>query len=211
MAYMKHKILFFLLLFALTNGASAQFVQEIELSSGAILEGYIKSQKPGRSIEFHITHVLNDPKEHYTQVETDYNLNWRDVKVIRRGQKSHTEWCVDSVALKDGAVYVGQIIEQTPSISLTMQLDNTDQRITLNANQLKFVEKITKDTSNLWADRPYTNRLILTDNSVHEGVIVLQYWGETITDSYVELLHGSGYRERLFLPDIVEYTTILIP
>ena len=73
-------------------------------------------------------------------------------------------------------------------------------------SDIKTSEKVVTNLNNdLWIDRQYTNQLRLNDNTVREGLIVLQYRGLKTDDCYLELLRASGYRERIYLPDIKEY------
>lgn len=195
------------LLITLSTGKTfAKFVQELELRDGTDLVGYVYRQQPGSFIEFYAERAKKDPKSKYTQRDKSYTLQWKDVKYIRRSAESDAPWCYDKVTLKNGTTYEGQIEEQEVGVSMTIRLQESGKSVKVSNNDLQTIEKTTAGTGrDLWADRQYTNRLKLTDNSIHDGVIVLQYRGEHTEDCYVELLHGTGFRERLFLPDISEY------
>jgi len=185
----------------------AKFVQEVELSDGTVLVGYIYKQIPGKSIVFHATRAAKDPKSKYRLHDKNYTLRWQDVKYIRRSDECSPSWCDDRVTLKDGTVHVGLIIEQELGKSMTIRLKETGKTVKVKNSDIKTSEKVVTDfDTDLWIDRQYTNQLKFNDNTVREGLIVLQYRGLKPNDCYLELLHGSGYRERIYLPDISEYT-----
>ena len=186
--------------------AEAQFVQEVELKDGTVLVGYIYKQQPGKSIVFRTTRARKDPKSRFKLKEKDYTLQWQDLKAIRRSSESAPSWCLDKVTLKDGTVYVGQINEQQLGVAMTMQVVESQKNVTIKYSDLQMTEKVATDLNHdLWIDRQYTNRLKLNDGSIRDGLIVLQYTGLRPSDSYLELMHASGYRERIYLPDISEY------
>lgn len=198
--------LLFLLIAITIEEASAKFVQEVELKDGTVLVGYVYRQQPSKFIVFHVDRSKKDPKSKYLQHNKDFTLQWKDVKYIRRSSESDASWCNDKVTLKNGTTYLGQIEEQELGVSMTIKLNDTGKRITVPNSDLRSSEKVKSNIDkDLWIDRQYTNRLRLTDNSVHEGLIVLQYRGQKTTECYVELLHNTGYRERIFIPDIKEY------
>lgn len=189
---------------------SAKFLQEVELKDGTILVGYVYRQQPSKYIVFHVERTLKDARSKYLQHDKNYTLQWGDVKYIRRSPQSDVSWCNDRVTLKDGTVYIGQIEEQELGVSLTIRINETNKKMKVMATDLKISEKVMENPDkDIWLDRPYTNKLRLTDKSIREGLIVLQYRGSKTTDSYVELLHGSGYKERVYLPDIKEYIIVL--
>lgn len=190
----------------LVTGASAKFVQEVELKDGTILVGYVYRQQPSKFIVFHAERSRKDPKSKYSQHDKKYTLQWKDVKYIRRSPESERPWCHDKITLKNGTSYIGQIEEQELGVSMTIRVNETGKRVTVSNKDLKTYEKIPANIDkDLWIDRQYTNRLKLTDNSFHDGLIVMQYRGLKTSDCYVELLHNSGYKERIYLPDIKEY------
>lgn len=202
--------LLLLLIIAATLESSAKFVQEVELKDGAILVGYVYRQQPSKFIVFHADRSKKDPKSKYSQHNKKYTLQWKDVKYIRRSAESEVPWCYDKITLKNGTSYIGQIEEQELGVSLTIRLNETGKRVTISNKDLQTSEKIPANIDkDLWIDRQYTNRLKLTDNSFHDGLIVMQYRGLKISDCYVELLHNSGYKERIYLPDIKEYIILL--
>lgn len=186
--------------------AEARFVQEVELNDGTVLVGFVYKQQPGRFMVFHVESVRKDAHAAYTEMEKDYTLQWKDVKIIRRSATSDAPWCCDKVTLKNGTVYTGQIEEQKVGVSMTLRRNDTGKTVVIKNSEMELSEKIPSiDNSDIWYDRQYTNGLRLTDNTLHEGLIVLQYRGATADDCYVELLHGTGYRERIYLLDIQEY------
>lgn len=204
---MKTKKLFLLIALSLVVlCANAKFVQEVELEDGTVLVGYVYRQQPGKFIVFHADYSKKDPRSKYLKHDKNYTLQWRDVKYIRRSVDSDVSWCNDKVTLKNGTVYIGQIEEQVLGVSMTIRLNDTGKTVIVNNSDLRISEKIVADgNKDLWADRQYTNQLKLTDQSAREGLIVLQYRGLKASDCYVELLHGSGYKERIYLSDITEY------
>ena len=207
---MKLKIVLFLLCCVIASNVSAKFVQEVELKDGTILVGYVYRQQPGKFMVFHADKTKKDPKSKYLQHEKNYTLQWKDIKFIRRSAESDVSWCNDKITLKNGTTYMGQIEEQELGVSMTIRLNDTGKRVTISNNELRTSEKVTTNIDkDLWIDRQYTNRLRLTDNSLHDGLIVLQYRGLKTSDCYVELLHNTGYRERIYLPDIKEYIILL--
>ena len=190
--------------------ASAKFVQEVELKDGTVLVGYVYRQQPSKFLVFHAERARKDPKSKYTQHDYNYTLQWKDVKIIRRSSDSDVSWCNDKITLKNGTTYVGQIEEQELGVSMTIRLNDTGKRVTVSNNDIRTSEKVAVNIDkDLWIDRQYTNRLKLTDNSLHDGLIVLQYRGLKTSDCYVELFHNTGYRERIYLPDIKEYIILL--
>lgn len=204
---MKSRYLILVVCFLMfATGASAKFVQEVELKDGTILVGYVYRQQPGKFIVFHAERTRKDPKLKYSQHDKKYTLQWKDVKYIRRSAESKEPWCYDKITLKNGTSYIGQIEEQELGVSMTIRVKETGRRVTVSNNDLQTSEKIPANIDkDLWIDRQYTNRLKLTDNSFHDGLIVMQYRGLKTSDCYVELLHNSGYKERIYLPDIKEY------
>lgn len=204
---MKTKLVILLLvLLASVATVEAKFVQEVELKDGTVLVGYVYRQQPGKSIVFHSSRTKKDPKARYMKIDKDYTLKWQDVKAIRRSSEASPSWCIDKVTLRDGTVYIGQITEQQLGVSMSMQIGESLKQVTIKYSDLLTTEKVAIDLDHdLWIDRQYTNRLRLADNSLREGLIVLQYKGLKPSDSYLELLHASGYRERIYLPDISEY------
>lgn len=207
---MKLKSLFIILFLAAATSMSAKFVQEIELKDGTILEGYIFKQQPNRMIVFHCDESTNDPKAQYLNKERDYIFRWDELKYIRNSDKSDNPAIDDRVTLKNGSVYVGRIVQQQPGISMKLRLKDSDDIVDIDSQDIKLTEKIPgNDDANLWLDPPYLNQVRLSDDSIREGMIVTQFRGGTLDDSYIELLHASGYRERIFLPDIKEYIITL--
>lgn len=199
-----------LFMMMITMSTYAKFVQEIELKDGTVLIGYVYRQQPSKFMVFHVDNVRKDPKSKYLKHDKDYTLQWRDVKYIRRSSDSDVSWFNDKLTLKDGVVYIGQIEEQELGVSMIIRLNDTGKKVTVSNNDVKTSEKIAANIDkDLWIDRQYTNRLQLTDNSLHDGLIVLQYRGIKTSDCYVELLHNTGYRERIYLPDIKEYIILL--
>lgn len=208
---MKIKKIFILLVtFLSALQVNAKFVQEVELKDGTILTGYVYRQQPGKFMVFHANHIKKDPKAKYLQHDKNYTLQWKDVRYIRRSSDCDPSWCNDKITLKNGTTYLGQIEEQELGVSMTIRLHETGRKVTVSNNDLRTTEKVAANIDkDLWIDRQYTNRLKLTDKSNRDGLIVLQYRGAKTNDCYVELLHGSGYRERIFLPDIMEYSVLL--
>lgn len=203
---MKLKSFFLVMFLAVTIGSSAKFVQELELKDGTVLVGYVYRQQPSKFVVFHADRARKDPKSKFLQYDKKYTLQWKDIRYIRRSSDSDVSWCNDRITLKNGTTYVGQIEEQELGVSMTIRLNDTGKRVTISNSELKISEKVTANIDkDLWTDRQYTNRLKLTDNSFHDGLIVLQYRGLKTTDCYVELLHNTGYRERIYLLDIKEY------
>lgn len=198
--------LFALLVTIAATEASAKFVQEVELKDGTILIGYVYRQQPGKYMVFHADRAKKDMKAKFMQHDKNYTLQWKDVKYIRRSQSSDAPWCNDKVTLKNGTVYTGQIEEQEVGVSMTIRLNDTGKKVVVSNNDLKFSEKVASNIDkDLWFDRPYTNQLRMSDDTTREGLIVLQYRGTKTEDCYVELLHATGLRERIFLPEIKEY------
>lgn len=205
------KILLLLLALMFVATASAKFVQEVELKDGTVLVGYVYRQQPSRFVVFHADHVRKDPKSQFLEHDKNYTLQWNDIKYIRRSSESEKQWCNDKVTLNDGTVYTGQIEEQELGVSMTMRLNGTGEKVVVSNNEIKLSEKVPANADgDLWTDRQYVNQLRLTDNTIHEGLIVLQYRGAKTSECYVELLHGSGYKERIYLPDITEYIIQLL-
>ena len=204
---MKTKLsLLLVLLIIIVSKVNAKFVQEIELNDGTILVGYVYRQQPGKFIVFYSTHSRKDPKSKYTVRDRNYTLQWNDVKVIRMGTESDMSWCYDKLTLQSGTIYVGRIEEQELGVSMTIRLKDNGKKVTVKYNALRKLEKIPVDSDkDIWLNRQYTNGLKLRDDSFHEGLIIMQYWADQRTDSYVELLHATGYRERIYIPDIKEF------
>lgn len=202
----KRFIIFCVLIFTCIFSMSAKFIQEVELKDGTVLVGYVYRQQPNKFMVFHVDRSKKDPKLKYMQHDKDYTLQWKDVKYIRRSSESESPWCSDKVTLKNGTIYVGQIEEQELGVSMTIRVNDTGKKVIVNNSDLRTLEKIVNTVDkDLWIDRQYTNRLKLTDNSLHDGLIVFQYRGTKVSDCYIELLHNSGYKERVYLPDIKEY------
>ncbi|MGN0213314.1 MAG: hypothetical protein ACI4AH_00720 [Muribaculaceae bacterium] len=205
---MKKRIkMLLLLLVCVTITASAKFVQEVELKDGTILSGYIYRQQPNKFIVFHSKMSRKDPKQKYRTRDKDYSIQWSEVKCIRRAS-SDEAWCLDKVTLLDNTVYVGSIEEQSFSLpkTITIKLKESGTTVKVKYSEVRMMEKVTDGVDHdLWFDRKYTNQIRLVDKSSREGLIVKQYRGHRTEDSYIELLHESGYKERIYLPDIVEY------
>lgn len=202
------KLLFlFLVFFCITSTCSwAKFVQEVELKDGTVLVGYVYRQQPSKFMIFHVDHSLKDPMSKFIQHDKNCTLQWKDIKFIRRSSDADVSWCTDKITLKNGTIYIGQIEEQEVGVSMSIRINDTGKKVTIKNSDLRTIEKVSANNDkDLWIDRQYTNRLKLTDNTIHEGLIVLQYRGNKTSDSYVELLHNTGYRERIYLPDIIEY------
>lgn len=198
--------LVFLLISLTAIEASAKFVQEVELKDGTVLVGYVYRQQPNKILVFHSNYSKKDIKAKYRQRDKNYTLQWKDVKSIRRSAESEALWCNDKITLANGTTLVGQIEEQMPGKSFTIRLNGSGIKKTVSINDVKIIEKEDKGIdSDLWIDRQYTNQLRLTDKTIHEGLIVLQYRGEKLSDCYLELLHANGYKERIYLLDIEEY------
>lgn len=203
---MKPRYLFIMLFLATTASLSAKFIQEIELKDGSILKGYIFKQQPNNRIVFRCEDEADNNKEKILHKDKDYVIRWEDLKFIRNSEKSDDQTIDDRITLKNGTVYIGRIVEQQPAVSMKMRLKDSDETVRINSRDIMLTEKIPgNEDANLWLDTPYLNQLRLSDDSIREGVIVTQYRGESMEDSYVELLHSSGYRERIFLPEIKEY------
>ena len=198
--------LVFLLISLTAIEASAKFVQEVELKDGTVLVGYVYRQQPNKILIFHSNYSKKDIKAKYRQRDKNYTLQWKDVKSIRRSAESEALWCNDKITLANGTTLVGQIEEQMPGKSFTIRLNGSGIKKTVSINDVKTIEKEDKGIdSDLWIDRQYTNQLRLTDKTIHEGLIVLQYRGEKLSDCYLELLHANGNKERIYLLDIEEY------
>lgn len=204
---MKKVIAIFIILLTISVlEASAKFVQEVELKDGTVLVGYVYRQQPNKILVFHSNYSKKDIKAKYRQRDKNYTLQWKDVKSIRRSAESEALWCNDKITLANGTTLVGQIEEQMPGKSFTIRLNGSGIKKTVSINDVKTIEKEDKGIdSDLWIDRQYTNQLRLTDKTIHEGLIVLQYRGEKLSDCYLELLHANGYKERIYLLDIEEY------
>lgn len=204
---MKKVIAIFIILLTISVlEASAKFVQEVELKDGTVLVGYVYRQQPNKILVFHSNYSKKDIKAKYRQRDKNYTLQWKDVKSIRRSAESEALWCNDKITLANGTTLVGQIEEQMPGKSFTIRLNGSGTKKTVSINDVKTIEKEDKGIdSDLWIDRQYTNQLRLTDKTIHEGLIVLQYRGEKLSDCYLELLHANGYKERIYLLDIEEY------
>ena len=204
---MKKVITIFIILLTISVlEASAKFVQEVELKDGTVLVGYVYRQQPNKILVFHSNYSKKDIKAKYRQRDKNYTLQWKDVKSIRRSAESEALWCNDKITLANGTTLVGQIEEQMPGKSFTIRLNGSGTKKTVSINDVKTIEKEDKGIdSDLWIDRQYTNQLRLTDKTIHEGLIVLQYKGEKLSDCYLELLHANGNKERIYLLDIEEY------
>ena len=201
-------LLLIALLISTVTTVSAKFVQEVELKDGTILIGHIARQRPGKFIVFYSSRAKSDPTDKYRQRDNNYTLQWKDVKYIRRSSESDPSWCNDKITLKDGTVYVGQIEEQQLGVQMKLKRNDTGNIIAISFSKIQIVEKTPKEFgTDLWYDRHYTDRLLMTDNTIREGLIVMRYMGEILNDCYVELLHSSGNRERIYFPDITEYIT----
>lgn len=198
--------LVFLLISLTAIETSAKFLQEVELKDGTVLVGYVYRQQPNKILVFHSNYSKKDIKAKYRQRDKNYTLQWKDVKSIRRSAESEALWCNDKITLANGTTLVGQIEEQMPGKSFTIRLNGSGIKKTVSINEVKTIEKEDKGIdSDLWIDRQYTNQLRLTDKTIHEGLIVLQYKGEKLSDCYLELLHANGNKERIYLLDIEEY------
>lgn len=198
--------LVFLLISLTAIETSAKFLQEVELKDGTVLVGYVYRQQPNKILVFHSNYSKKDIKAKYRQRDKNYTLQWKDVKSIRRSAESEALWCNDKITLANGTTLVGQIEEQMPGKSFTIRLNGSGIKKTVSINEVKTIEKEDKGIdSDLWIDRQYTNQLRLTDKTIHEGLIVLQYRGEKLSDCYLELLHANGNKERIYLLDIEEY------
>ena len=203
-------VLTILLLMLAVNSATARFLQEVELKDGSVLVGHVYRQRPGKFIVFHATQTKKDPQTKYKDAECDYTLQWKDVKTIRRAPNADPSWCNDKVTLKDGTVYIGQIDEQQLGVQLKLRQNDTEKVVTLSYTKIRTVEKTVKSLdSDMWQNRQYTDRVLMTDDTLHEGLVVMRYFGDTLNDCYVELMHASGNRQRIYLPDIAEYQTYL--
>ena len=204
---MKKVIAIFIILLTISVlEASAKFLQEVELKDGTVLVGYVYRQQPNKILVFHSNYSKKDIKAKYRQCDKNYTLQWKDVKSIRRSAESEALWCNDKITLANGTTLVGQIEEQMPGKSFTIRLNGSGTKKTVSINDVKTIEKEDKGIdSDLWIDRQYTNQLRLTDKTIHEGLIVLQYRGEKLSDCYLELLHANGNKERIYLLDIEEY------
>lgn len=203
---MRKIVILILFLLASTLELFAKFVQEVELQDGTVLVGYVYRQQPGNFIVFHADRARKDPKSKYIQHDKNYTLQWKDIKYIRNSSDSDVSWCNDKITLKNGTIYIGQIEEQELGVSTTIRLKDNGKKVVINNNEIVQSEKTASNIDkDLWIDRQYTNRIKLTDDTVREGLIVLQYRGLRIADCYVELLHDTGYKERIFLLDIKEY------
>ena len=206
---MKRQLILMLLTLLWAADISAKFVQEVELRDGTILIGYIYKQTPGQAIVFHADFARKDPHAKYLQHDHNYTIVWKDLKYVRLSATQDTSWYIDKLTLTDGTVYKGHIMQQEIGVATTIECSN-GKTIVVKAGDLRISEKIKSDIDHdLWIDRPYTNCLRLNDGSVHEGLIVLQYTGQESSDSYVELLHRSGMRERIYLLDIKEFIITL--
>lgn len=197
-----------LMLFLLTVSAKtfAEYSQEIELQDGTILVGYISRQQPGSCIVFHTKKVLKDTKHLFTKKDRDYTIRWKDVKYIRRISSNEKSWADDKLTLKSGVEYIGQIEVQEIGVSLSIRINSTQDIVVVKYADLEKTEKIRKEYGeDIWFSRPYNNRIKLRDRSIHTGLIVLQYMGDTANDNYIELLTSKGNRERIYMPDIQEY------
>lgn len=207
---MKLKIALFVLCCVIASNVSAKFLQEVELTDGTILVGYIYRQQPSKFMVFHADRAKKDPHLKYAQHDTNYTVQWKEIKYIRRASGSDDTWCYYKMTLKNGTTYLGQIEEQEPGVSLTIRLKDSGKKVTISSSDLRTSERVASSIDkDLWIDRQYTNRLRLTDDSFREGLIVLQYRGANTSDCYVELLHDTGYTERIFFPDIKEYITLI--
>ena len=55
----------------------------------------------------------------------------------------------------------------------------------------------------------FFNDYLMVDNTMYEGLIVAQYYGEKKGDNYLELLQNKGFRRRIYMVDVKEYGIIL--
>ena len=95
-------------------------------------------------------------------------------------------------------------------VSISIQTDSTLHAIVIPSGSLRLTEKVCNSLDqDLWIDRPYTNRILMVDNSMYEGLIVAQYYGENKGDNYLELLQNKGFRRRIYMVDVKEYGIIL--
>lgn len=188
---------------------NAKFLQEIELKNGAVVMGYVYKQIPGKSMLLHVTKTLKDPTHKFYPFDKNYQVAWDEVKTISRSEDSDEPWCYDRITTSSKKVYTGTIIKQVPGVSTVIKTKDGEV-VTVKNSELIQSEKVSKDIDHdLWVDRQYTNRLRLNDNSLHDGLIVLQYRGRKLEDCYLDLLHSSGSTERIYLMDIKEYIFII--
>ena len=199
-----------LLLFTVTVSTFAKFVQEVELVDGTVLVGYIYKQRPGKNIIVHVDKTRKDKKARFLTENKKYTATWNEVKLIRRIYDEETPWCQDKITLKNGKQYTGKITQQEMGGSVTILLDATHKSVVIPNESLRLTEKVCFSLDqDLWLDRPYTNRIVMADNTIYDGLIVTQYYGDKKGDSYLDLLQNKGYRRRIYMLDVKEYGIIL--
>ena len=204
------KYLFLLLLFAVTVPAFAKFVQEVELVDVTILVGYIYKQRPGKNVIVHVDKTRKDKKARFRTKDKKYTLTWNEIKFIRRVYDEVAPWCQDKITLKNGKQYTGIITQQEMGVSVSIQTDSALHALVIPNESLRQTEKVCNSLDqDLWIDRPYTNRILMVDNTMYEGLIVAQYYGEKKGDNYLELLQNKGFRRRIYMVDVKEYGIIL--
>ena len=206
---MKRIILLSLLSVMIGNTVNGRIYERLRLKDGSIIEGYITSQKPGKTICFHAE------RTQYVVKADRYKVIDRDVSVeeLSSGWKEWMEENPRAVKVEDGkrcltlsrlAVKerdaVDSVAVDTAWVRITERgamlkyVDVTARDCTLGIDEVKVLERVAREENM----RSGLNDVIETvDGTVCEGQIVEQRIGESI-----RLLGQDGVTRVIMLRDI---------
>jgi hypothetical protein len=146
----------------------------------------------------------------YIQLEDDdYTLNWDKIRKITNEENESSTLLYDEIALKNGQVYIGTIVEQNSNSNLKIRERNGNVTI-IDATELRSSRKVVAQADvTMWDARPYTNVILTKDKVKHEGFIVAQQVGDRVDESYIDILKMNGQIERITTANIQEYRYLL--
>lgn len=162
--------------------------------------------KLNKEVHHHVCLVERGISFKYVQYEEDeYVLSWNKIQKISNEENELSAMLSDEIALKNGRVYVGTIVEQNPPSNLKIK-DRNGVVLSVDAMEIWSSRKVIySPQATIWEARPYTNVIITKDRGKYDGFIVAQQFGESSEDNYLDLLKMNGSIQRIPLKDIQEY------
>lgn len=149
------------------------------------------------------------PKIAYIQiVPENYRLKWNDIREIRKDiDKKTSEDINDEVVTYKNVKYTGQIVSQKPGKEFIVR-QKSGQHVTLAVKNIRETNKVTSTKGvNMLSSAEYTNKVVLTNGTIMEGLIVQNHYGTKLSDQYISLLTPNGKKEKILMSKVSELRT----
>lgn len=140
----------------------------------------------------------------------NFDFDWSEIARVEKTLRSarSNEGLDDEVELRDGTKLQGQIIEQTPGVSITLHI-HSSRNVEIDLSNIAVSRKIAVNPQKtLWEQRTYKNIVHLKSGAKKSGLIIEQHMGASDESNYLLLLTSGGYTEKILFSQVERYLSL---